>query len=84
MYSSEPHLSSVQLFVTVLEKTEFKDESQFFRFYADEEMEGTNSKSKQLQRNDFKLIENILVKSLVVSVITVVPPLKVVSLRCRI
>uniref|UniRef100_A0A4W5KYE4 Phosphatidylinositol-3,4,5-trisphosphate dependent Rac exchange factor 1 n=1 Tax=Hucho hucho TaxID=62062 RepID=A0A4W5KYE4_9TELE len=52
----------------VLEKTEFKDESQFFRFYADEEMEGTSSKSKQLQRNDFKLIENILVKSLVVSV----------------
>uniref|UniRef100_A0A674BRA2 Phosphatidylinositol 3,4,5-trisphosphate-dependent Rac exchanger 1 protein n=1 Tax=Salmo trutta TaxID=8032 RepID=A0A674BRA2_SALTR len=50
----------------VLEKTEFKDESQFFRFYADEEMEGTSSKSKQLQRNDFKLIENILVKSLVI------------------
>lgn len=52
---------------TVLEKSEFKDESQFFRFYADEEMEGTSTKSKQLQRNDFKLIENILVKSLVVS-----------------
>lgn len=51
----------------VLEKSEFKDESQFFRFYADEEMEGTSTKSKQLQRNDFKLIENILVKSLVVS-----------------
>ncbi|KAF7648683.1 hypothetical protein LDENG_00153270, partial [Lucifuga dentata] len=50
----------------VLEKTEFKDESQFFRFYADEEMEGTSSKSKQLQRNDFKLIENILAKSLVI------------------
>eukprot|EP00063_Salmo_salar_P016262 XP_013991097.1 PREDICTED: phosphatidylinositol 3,4,5-trisphosphate-dependent Rac exchanger 1 protein-like isoform X2 [Salmo salar] len=50
----------------VLEKTEFKDESQFFRFYADEDMEGTSSKSKQLQRNDFKLIENILVKSLVI------------------
>lgn len=53
--------------VSVLEKSEFKDDSQFFRFYADEEMEGTSSKSKQLQRNDFKLIENILVKSLVVS-----------------
>lgn len=51
----------------VLEKSEFKDESQFFRFYADEETEGTSSKSKQLQRNDFKLIENILAKSLVVS-----------------
>lgn len=52
---------------SVLEKSEFKDESQFFRFYADEEMEGTGTKSKQLQRNDFKLIENILAKSLVVS-----------------
>ncbi|XP_077568493.1 phosphatidylinositol 3,4,5-trisphosphate-dependent Rac exchanger 1 protein isoform X2 [Stigmatopora nigra] len=50
----------------VLEKSEFKDESQFFRFYADEETEGTSSKSKQLQRNDFKLIENILVKSLLI------------------
>ncbi|CAG14682.1 unnamed protein product, partial [Tetraodon nigroviridis] len=50
----------------VLEKSEFKDDSQFFRFYADEEMEGTGSKSKQLQRNDFKLIENILAKSLVI------------------
>lgn len=53
--------------LSVLEKSEFKDDSQFFRFYADEEMEGTGSKSKQLQRNDFKLIENILAKSLVVS-----------------
>lgn len=52
---------------SVMEKSEFKDESQFFRFYADEEIEGTSTKSKQLQRNDFKLIENILVKSLVVS-----------------
>lgn len=52
---------------SVLEKSEFKDDSQFFRFYADEEMEGTSSKSKQLQRNDFKLIENILAKALVVS-----------------
>ncbi|KAM5135854.1 LOW QUALITY PROTEIN: phosphatidylinositol 3,4,5-trisphosphate-dependent Rac exchanger 1 protein [Mantella aurantiaca] len=49
----------------VLEKSEFKDESQFFRFHADEEMEGTSSKSKQL-RNDFKLIENILVKTLLI------------------
>lgn len=51
--------------LAVLEKSEFKDESQFFRFYADEETEGTGSKSKQL-RSDFKLIENILAKSLVV------------------
>uniref|UniRef100_A0A673BBC2 Phosphatidylinositol 3,4,5-trisphosphate-dependent Rac exchanger 1 protein n=1 Tax=Sphaeramia orbicularis TaxID=375764 RepID=A0A673BBC2_9TELE len=50
----------------VLEKSEFKDDSQFFRFYADEETEGTSTKSKQLQRNDFKLIENILAKSLVI------------------
>ncbi|XP_067324285.1 phosphatidylinositol 3,4,5-trisphosphate-dependent Rac exchanger 1 protein isoform X1 [Anolis sagrei] len=49
----------------VLEKSEFKDESQYFRFHADEEMEGTSSKSKPL-RNDFKLIENILGKSLLV------------------
>ncbi|KAJ8260075.1 hypothetical protein GJAV_G00176780 [Gymnothorax javanicus] len=49
----------------VLEKSEFKDESQFFRFYADEEMEGTSSKSKQL-RNDFKLIENIMAKTLLI------------------
>uniref|UniRef100_A0AAY4ELA9 Phosphatidylinositol 3,4,5-trisphosphate-dependent Rac exchanger 1 protein n=1 Tax=Denticeps clupeoides TaxID=299321 RepID=A0AAY4ELA9_9TELE len=49
----------------VLEKSEFKDDSQFFRFYADEEMEGTSSKSKQL-RNDFRLIENILAKSLLI------------------
>lgn len=49
----------------VLEKSEFKDESLYFRFYADEEMEGTSSKSKQL-RNDFKLVENILGKRLLV------------------
>uniref|UniRef100_A0A8B9RRN3 Phosphatidylinositol 3,4,5-trisphosphate-dependent Rac exchanger 1 protein n=1 Tax=Accipiter nisus TaxID=211598 RepID=A0A8B9RRN3_9AVES len=49
----------------VLEKSEFKDESLYFRFYADEEMEGTSSKTKQL-RNDFKLVENILGKSLLI------------------
>lgn len=49
----------------VLEKSEFKDESQYFRFHADEEMEGTSSKNKQL-RNDFKLVENILAKHLLV------------------
>uniref|UniRef100_A0A8C3VIS1 Phosphatidylinositol 3,4,5-trisphosphate-dependent Rac exchanger 1 protein n=1 Tax=Catharus ustulatus TaxID=91951 RepID=A0A8C3VIS1_CATUS len=49
----------------VLEKSEFKDESLYFRFYADEEMEGTSSKSKQL-RNDFKLVENILGKTLLI------------------
>uniref|UniRef100_A0A8C5M0G2 DEP domain-containing protein n=1 Tax=Leptobrachium leishanense TaxID=445787 RepID=A0A8C5M0G2_9ANUR len=32
----------------VLEKSEFKDESQFFRFHADEEMEGTNEENKMI------------------------------------
>uniref|UniRef100_A0A452SVN5 Phosphatidylinositol-3,4,5-trisphosphate dependent Rac exchange factor 1 n=1 Tax=Ursus americanus TaxID=9643 RepID=A0A452SVN5_URSAM len=49
----------------VLEKSEFKDESQYFRFHADEEMEGTSCKNKQL-RNDFKLVENILAKRLLI------------------
>lgn len=49
----------------MLERSEFKDESQYFRFHADEEMEGTSSKNKQL-RNDFKLVENILAKRLLV------------------
>nr|XP_020025537.1 phosphatidylinositol 3,4,5-trisphosphate-dependent Rac exchanger 1 protein isoform X2 [Castor canadensis] len=49
----------------VLEKSEFKDESQYFRFHADEEMEGTSSKNKQL-RNDFKLVENLLAKRLLI------------------
>ncbi|XP_064132250.1 phosphatidylinositol 3,4,5-trisphosphate-dependent Rac exchanger 1 protein isoform X3 [Loxodonta africana] len=49
----------------VLEKSEFKDESQYFRFHADEEMEGTSNKNKQL-RNDFKLVENILAKRLLI------------------
>uniref|UniRef100_H3B2M2 Phosphatidylinositol 3,4,5-trisphosphate-dependent Rac exchanger 1 protein n=1 Tax=Latimeria chalumnae TaxID=7897 RepID=H3B2M2_LATCH len=51
--------------VTVLEKSEFKDESQFFRFYADEEMEGISCKNKQI-RSDFKLIENIVAKSMLI------------------
>lgn len=59
------HLTSLCLWLAVLEKSEFKDESQYFRFHADEEMEGTSSKNKQL-RNDFKLVENILAKRLLV------------------
>ncbi|XP_066444144.1 phosphatidylinositol 3,4,5-trisphosphate-dependent Rac exchanger 1 protein isoform X2 [Eleutherodactylus coqui] len=43
----------------VFEKSEFKDESQFFRFHADEEMEGTKSK-----KNDFRLLENIVARTL--------------------
>uniref|UniRef100_A0A8C0S0X9 Phosphatidylinositol-3,4,5-trisphosphate dependent Rac exchange factor 1 n=1 Tax=Canis lupus familiaris TaxID=9615 RepID=A0A8C0S0X9_CANLF len=50
---------------SVLEKSEFKDESQYFRFHADEEMEGTSTKNRQL-RNDFKLVENILAKRLLI------------------
>ncbi|XP_012879769.1 PREDICTED: phosphatidylinositol 3,4,5-trisphosphate-dependent Rac exchanger 1 protein [Dipodomys ordii] len=49
----------------VLEKSEFKDEPQYFRFHADEEMEGTGSRNKLL-RNDFKLLENILAKRLLI------------------
>ncbi|XP_070328838.1 phosphatidylinositol 3,4,5-trisphosphate-dependent Rac exchanger 1 protein isoform X2 [Odocoileus virginianus] len=49
----------------VLEKSEFKDESQYFRFHADEEMEGTSGKNRQL-RSDFKLAENILAKRLLI------------------
>ncbi|KFO35890.1 Phosphatidylinositol 3,4,5-trisphosphate-dependent Rac exchanger 1 protein [Fukomys damarensis] len=49
----------------VLEKSEFKDESQYFRFHADEEMEGTSGKNKQL-RSDFRLVENVLAKRLLV------------------
>ncbi|XP_054994912.1 phosphatidylinositol 3,4,5-trisphosphate-dependent Rac exchanger 1 protein [Sorex araneus] len=49
----------------VLEKSEFKDESQYFRFHADEEMEGTGGRNKQL-RSDFRLLENILAKRLLI------------------
>uniref|UniRef100_A0A3Q3D5A0 Phosphatidylinositol-3,4,5-trisphosphate dependent Rac exchange factor 1 n=1 Tax=Hippocampus comes TaxID=109280 RepID=A0A3Q3D5A0_HIPCM len=65
-YSLYTNDCQTRWFLLLWYKSEFKDESQFFRFYADEETEGTSSKSKQLQRNDFKLIENILVKSLVI------------------
>lgn len=62
------HLTTaVCLWLAVLEKSEFKDESQYFRFHADEEMEGTSSKNKQL-RSDFKLVENILAKRLLVGI----------------
>lgn len=49
----------------VLEKSEFRDEFQYFCFYVDEEMEGISSKNKQFC-NDFKLVENILVKCLLI------------------
>lgn len=50
----------------MLEKSKFTDESQYFHFHADEEMEGTSSKNKQLC-SDFKLVENILAKWLLVA-----------------
>lgn len=51
---------------TVLEKSEFKDEPLLFRFYADEEMEGSNMKHR-LMKHDLKVVENVIAKSLLVS-----------------
>ncbi|KAH0617654.1 hypothetical protein JD844_016114 [Phrynosoma platyrhinos] len=42
----------------VLEKSEFKDEPLLFRFFADEEMEGSNMKHR-LMKHDLKVVENI-------------------------
>ncbi|KAJ4923067.1 hypothetical protein JOQ06_027803, partial [Pogonophryne albipinna] len=42
----------------VLEKSEFKDEPLLFRFFADEEMEGSNTKHKPV-KHDLKIVENI-------------------------
>ncbi|MBZ3878902.1 Phosphatidylinositol 3,4,5-trisphosphate-dependent Rac exchanger 1 protein [Sciurus carolinensis] len=50
----------------VLKTSKFKDESLYFHFHADEELEGTSSKNKQLC-SDFKLVENILAKRLLVA-----------------
>ncbi|MBZ3883619.1 Phosphatidylinositol 3,4,5-trisphosphate-dependent Rac exchanger 1 protein [Sciurus carolinensis] len=49
----------------VLETSKFKDVSPYFHFHVDEEMEGTSSKNKQLC-SDFKLLENILAKWLLI------------------
>lgn len=51
---------------SVLEKSEFKDEPLLFRFFADEEMEGSNTKHK-LMKHDLKIVENVISKSLLVS-----------------
>ena len=51
----------------VLEKSEFKDEPLLFRFFADEEMEGSNTKHKQAMKHDLKIAENVIAKSLLVS-----------------
>ena len=52
----------------VLEKSEFKDEPLLFRFFADEEMEGSNMKHR-LMKHDLKVVENVIAKSLLVSLL---------------
>lgn len=54
------------LLSSVLEKSEFKDEPLLFRFFADEEMEGSNTKHKPM-KHDLKIVENVISKSLLVS-----------------
>ncbi|XP_029447296.1 phosphatidylinositol 3,4,5-trisphosphate-dependent Rac exchanger 2 protein [Rhinatrema bivittatum] len=49
----------------VLEKSEFKDEPLLFRFFADEEMEGSNMKHR-LMKHDLKIVENVIAKSLLI------------------
>ncbi|XP_069587567.1 phosphatidylinositol 3,4,5-trisphosphate-dependent Rac exchanger 2 protein [Ranitomeya imitator] len=49
----------------VLEKSEFKDEPLLFRFFSDEEMEGSNMKHR-LMKHDLKIVENVIAKSLLV------------------
>lgn len=62
----EKGLICVVLYHIVLEKSEFKDEPLLFRFYADEEMEGSNMKHR-LMKHDLKVVENVIAKSLLVS-----------------
>ncbi|XP_063062477.1 phosphatidylinositol 3,4,5-trisphosphate-dependent Rac exchanger 2 protein [Engraulis encrasicolus] len=49
----------------VLEKSEFKDEPLLFRFFADEEIEGSNTKHKPM-KHDLKVAENLIAKSLLI------------------
>uniref|UniRef100_A0A3Q2QU97 Phosphatidylinositol 3,4,5-trisphosphate-dependent Rac exchanger 2 protein n=1 Tax=Fundulus heteroclitus TaxID=8078 RepID=A0A3Q2QU97_FUNHE len=49
----------------VLEKSEFKDEPLLFRFFADEEMEGSDTKHKPM-KHDLKIVENVIAKSLLI------------------
>ncbi|KAM9775546.1 phosphatidylinositol 3,4,5-trisphosphate-dependent Rac exchanger 2 protein isoform 1-T1 [Syngnathus typhle] len=49
----------------VLEKSEFKDEPLLFRFFADEEMEGSNTKHKPV-KHDLKIVENVISKCLLI------------------
>uniref|UniRef100_S4RGR7 PDZ domain-containing protein n=1 Tax=Petromyzon marinus TaxID=7757 RepID=S4RGR7_PETMA len=56
----------------LLEKSEFKDDSLLFRFYADEDAEGlSGGMSRKLSRSvslrvDFKVVENIIGKTLLI------------------
>ncbi|XP_077928438.1 phosphatidylinositol 3,4,5-trisphosphate-dependent Rac exchanger 2 protein isoform X2 [Halichoerus grypus] len=50
----------------VLEKSEFRDEPLLFRFFADEEMEGSNMKHR-LMKHDLKVVENVIAKSLLMA-----------------
>ncbi|KAG7261673.1 hypothetical protein CRUP_036518 [Coryphaenoides rupestris] len=50
----------------VLEKSEFRDEPLLFRFFADEEMEGSNTKHKPM-KHDLKIAENVIAKALLMA-----------------
>ncbi|KAL7840811.1 hypothetical protein AOLI_G00261340 [Acnodon oligacanthus] len=47
-------------------RAEFKDEPLMFRFFADEEMEGSNTKHKPM-KHDLKIVENVIAKSLLMA-----------------
>ena len=64
---NEIDLGSLSISI-VLEKSEFKDEPLLFRFFADEEMEGSNMKHR-LMKHDLKVVEIVIAKSLLVSLL---------------
>uniref|UniRef100_A0A8C2HYF4 Phosphatidylinositol-3,4,5-trisphosphate-dependent Rac exchange factor 2 n=1 Tax=Cyprinus carpio TaxID=7962 RepID=A0A8C2HYF4_CYPCA len=58
-------IAQVRFEYDFLEKSEFKDEPLLFRFFADEEMEGSNTKHKPI-KHDLKIVENVIAKSLLI------------------
>ena len=64
---NEIDLGSLSISI-VLEKSEFKSEPLLFLFFADEEMEGSNMKHR-LMKHDLKVVENVIAKSLLVSLL---------------
>ena len=68
MMENEVDLGYLLSLSIVLEKSEFKDEPLLFRFFADEEMEGSNMKHR-LMKHDLKVAENVIAKSLLVSLL---------------